>query len=88
MIRYTLSRHALSRAEEMGLNHRDVEEVVHHPEVDYCASANRGKRTSDDQRIARKGDVAVVYDCRRHVVITVLLARTEQWDRAKDKVKR
>jgi hypothetical protein len=85
--RYVLSRHALSRCEEMGLTHADIERVVLHPEVDYCATKNRGVRTSDNQRIAKRGDLSVVYDCRSHTVITVLLNRQEQWDRAKDKVR-
>lgn len=63
---------------EMDVDRSTVLGVLDYPEVDYV---------SQDRRVAKRGDLSVVYQPSNRVVITVLLNRTEQWDRTQDKVK-
>lgn len=74
-VRWFLTRHALERCQEMGLSREDVTLVLENPDIDY---PNR------EQRIASKGNVAVVYDGDK--VVTILYADRDdldaRWDRS------
>lgn len=80
MKHWFLTRHALGRMAEMGLTRTDVVEVVDRPDTDYCDR-------KVPRRIAKRGDLSVVYDPNTLSIITILLNRVEQWDRARDKVR-
>jgi hypothetical protein len=75
---YRASRHAAERAREMDVDWVEVLRVVLDPEVSY--DDNRRGR---DNRVAQRGDLAVVYDSETGSVITVLERKVEPWERPK-----
>ncbi len=71
--RWFLSRHALERVTQMGLNRARVVSVLEEPELTWPSHL--------DRRVASAGDIAVVFDPGNAVVITVLWHVEEDWTR-------
>lgn len=71
--RWFLSRHALDRATQMGLDRARVVETLDEPEVAWPSH--------QDRRIAVRESLAVVFDPASHVVITVLWHTEAEWSR-------
>lgn len=73
-----LTRHALTRAYEMGLDRAAILDIISDPDTDY-PSQNEGET---DCRLATRGSVAVVYNPVRGLVVTVLV-HGEEYNRRK-----
>lgn len=74
--RWFLSRHALDRATQMGLDRARVVEALHEPDVEWPSHQGR--------RIAVRESLAVVFEPASHVVITVLWHTEAEWSRDPD----
>lgn len=71
--RWFVSRHALQRMMEMGLDRRQVVETLDEPDASWPAHQAR--------RIAVRSDLKVVFDPASHVVVTVLWHTQVEWSR-------
>lgn len=76
--RWVLTRHALTRAYEMGLDRDAVVSILSDPDTDY-PSQNPGE---NDCRVATCGSIAVVYNPVQALIVTVLI-HGEDYNRRK-----
>lgn len=67
--RYVLTRHALERSHEMGLDRRHIIGAIENPQTDY---PSLDRRHHQARRIATRDELAVVYAPADRLVITVL----------------
>lgn len=78
---WSLSEHARQRILEYGVDPRKVLDTVLHFEVEYGGDPSKYDPAT---RIRQKGDLAVVVNADRMVIITVLMRRQENWGRKAD----
>lgn len=78
---WVLTKHALMRAEVMGLNHAEVVDAIENCVIDQPAQ-------SPDLRMAKNGTVAVVYNPERRTIVTILHHTTEPYRRAQPRTRK
>lgn len=71
--RWFLTRHALLRMREMGVDRAPVVETLDDPETSWPSHQGR--------RVAVGNGLAVVFDPANHAVVTVLWHTHEEWSR-------
>lgn len=77
MTTFELSRHAVIRKQQMGLDDKTIEDILFRPEITRSAES----RVQHECRMHRRGDLAAVIDYEDGIVVTFLPATPEAWER-------